>query len=256
MTNQRFLTAVTLTALLCGSACAQGWGSLTGRFVFDGTAPAPAPILVTKDVEYCGKQKLVSEAVVVGKDGALMNVAVLLQADAGASVPVHESYAEAFKTPVVLDNKNCRFEPHVAVVRVGQPLLLKNSDAVGHNSKLDSFANPGINPIIPAGAEVEHKFAAAERFPVNVSCAIHPWMNAQVYVSDHPYMAVTGPDGRFEIKNLPAGTWTFMFRHETGYVQDVKWNGVQKSWTKGRVELDIKPNAATDIGEVKFAPKL
>jgi plastocyanin len=254
MKKQVLLTVVAVVLALCGVSSAQQWGSLTGRIAFDGAAPTPEPIVLTKEVELCGKFKLVSELISVGKDGGLQNVAVLLYADAGATVPVHDSYAEAFKTPVVLDNKNCRFEPHVLAVRVGQPLLLKNSDPVGHNSKLESFANPGINPIIPPGTSVEHKFATAERFPVNVGCAIHPWMNAQIYVSDHPYMAISGADGRFEIKNLPAGKWTFMFRHETGYVQEVKWNGKAASWTKGRVEIEIKPGV-NDIGEITFAPK-
>ena len=44
---------------------------------------------------------------------------------------------------VVLDNKDCRFEPHVAVVRTSQKLALKNSDPVGHNSKIDPLDQRG-----------------------------------------------------------------------------------------------------------------
>ena len=254
MKSQSLMLALALAAALCATAAAQTWGNLKGRFVYDGAAPAAAPITITKEIEVCGKHKLVDETVVVGEDGGLKNVAALLYLADGESVPIHSSYEMLAKSPVELDNKNCRFEPHVATIRVGQTLLLKNSDPVGHNSKLDSFVNPGINPLIPPGASVEHKFAAAERFPVSVSCAIHPWMNAQVYVTDHPYAAVSGEDGTFEIKNLPAGKWTFLFRHETGYVQKVNWNGKGETWSKGRVEFTIN-EGDNDMGEIKFKPE-
>ena len=51
--------------------------------------------------------------------------------------PIHEDYKKAAKEPVILDNLKCRFHPHVAVLQVGQPLILKNSDSVGHNTKID-----------------------------------------------------------------------------------------------------------------------
>jgi plastocyanin len=248
------LAIALFASALCSTAAAQQWGNLTGRFVYDGAPPAPAPLTITKNIELCGKFKLVNETITVGKDGGIKNVAALLYLSEGETAPTHESYAEAFKLPVELDNKNCRFEPHVATIRVGQQLLIKNSDPEGHNSKLDSFANVPINPIIPAGASVEHKFDVAERFPVNVSCAIHPWMNAQLYVTDHPYAAISGEDGTFTIKNLPVGKWTFLFRHETGYVQDVNWKGDTTKWNKGRVELEIKPGD-NDMGVIKFKPE-
>lgn len=255
MKKQTVILAISLVTMLCATAAAQKWGTLTGRFVYDGTPPAPSAVTVTKDVEVCGKHKLVDETIVVGKDGGLKNVAVILMPDAGTELPIHESYEAAFKTPVELDNKNCRYEPHVTAVRVGQTLLLKNTDPVGHNVKLDSFANIGINVLIPSGSSVEHKFAAAEgRIPVSASCSIHPWMNAQVYVTDHPYAAVSGEDGAFEIKNLPAGEWTFMFRHETGYVQEITRNGVKVPLSKGKFTVTIE-EGENDLGEMKLAPK-
>jgi hypothetical protein len=237
-------------------ASAQEWGDLKGRFVFDGTAPAPEAITVTKDIDFCGKHKLVSEKIVVGPDGGIRNLLVWLYVGRGGAAPaVHPSYAETAEAKVKLDNKNCRFEPHVALLRTSQTLVVGNSDPIGHNSKFSTFANAPINPIIPANSETEHQFSAPERLPVPVSCSIHPWMNGWVRISDHPYMAVTDKSGNFEIKNLPAGDWTFQFWHEaSGYVQDVKVDGKAVNWSKGRLEVPIKPGV-NDLGEIRFAPE-
>ncbi|MEQ8785874.1 MAG: hypothetical protein RIC55_06230 [Pirellulaceae bacterium] len=256
MKNTILLAAAAVCLLLSVSATAAEWGDLKGRFVFDGTPPAPAPVTVTKDVEFCGKHKLVNEEIVVGKDGGIKNIVVLLYLDRSDTAPAaHESYAKTADAKVKLDNKNCRFEPHVTLLRTSQTLVVGNSDPVGHNSKFNTFANPPINPIIPAGSEIEQQFTTPERFPVGVSCSIHPWMNSWVYIADHPYMAVTDASGNFEIKNLPAGEWTFQIRHDTGYVQDVKVDGKAQNWSKGRIEVSIEPERVTDLGEVRFAPK-
>lgn len=249
------LSVVTVCLALGVTASAEEWGDLTGRFVYDGTPPAPAPVTVTKDVEFCGKHKLVNEELVVGKDGGVKNIVVLLYLGRGDEAPaVHESYEKTAGDKVLLDNKNCRFEPHVALLRTSQTLVVGNSDPIGHNSKFNTFANAPINPIIPAGSQIEQQFSQPERFPVGVSCSIHPWMNAWVYIADHPYMAVTDEEGRFTIKNLPAGEWTFQVRHDTGYVQQVKVDGKPTEWSKGRLEVNIKPGV-NDIGEVRFAPQ-
>lgn len=42
---------------------------------------------------------------------------------------------------------------------------------------------------------------------MRLTCSVHPWMTAYAGVLDHPFYAVTGPDGRFEIKNLPKGKY-------------------------------------------------
>ena len=49
---------------------------------------------------------------------------------------------------------------------------------------------------------------------VPFKCDVHGWMNAYVGVLDHPYFAVTGRDGKFELKGLPPGTYTIEAWHE------------------------------------------
>ncbi len=252
-----FFASLALMALgfVASPALAQGYGNLKGRFVYDGKAPTPKPLQVTKDQEVCGKHKLVDESLVVGENGGLKNVVVYIYLGPGDKAPqVHPDLAKAAQEPVVFDNKDCRFEPRVALVQVGQPIILANSDPVAHNTKVDAFNQP-INPLLPPKGKLEQKFTAAERLPARASCSIHPWMTGWIVVKEHPYMAVTDENGEFEIKNIPAGTWTFQFWHETaGYLDKVTLNNKPVTWKRGRVDLDIKDKATLNLGDVKIAP--
>lgn len=255
MRNSAFLAAG-LTILFATSALAAGWGNLTGRIVYDGTAPAAKPASITKDVAFCGKHNILQENVVVGKDGGLKNVFVFMYlSSSDPKPPIHPEYEKTANAEVVLDNEKCRFEPHAVVLRTTQTLVLGNKDSVGHNTKVETFSNLPINPIIPAGGKLPKKFPLPERLPTTVSCSIHPWMTARVMIKDHPYVTVTDSSGNFEIKNVPAGTWTFCaWQEEAGYVDDIKLNGKMTKWKKGRFEVTIKDGGTYDVGEVKFAP--
>ena len=167
-----------------------------------------------------------------------------------------ESYLAHATDSVVLDNKNCRFEPHVVPLWTTQTLVIKNSDPVGHNTNGSTFANTAFNVIIPSGGQIEQKLAQPERLPAKAACSIHPWMTSWLVVQDNPYIGVSDKDGVLELKNLPQGEWTIQFWQEAaGYVQDVKVNGKATEWKRGRVDVKIENGKATDLGSVQFAPK-
>jgi plastocyanin len=233
---------------------AGGWGHLKGKFVYDGTAPKAPAVQVTKDQNFCGEFGLVDENLLVNAENkGLANVVVYLYLRRGATAPeIHESYAESVSTAVNLDNKNCRFEPHVSLVRTSQALHVTNSDQVGHNTKIDTLDNPASNLTVPAGGMFDQQFTARERRPAAVSCSIHPWMKGWLIVQDSPYAAVTNKDGEFEISNLPSGNWTFQVWHEAaGNIDEVKIGGESAKWSKGRVDVAIQPDETTDLGELK-----
>lgn len=234
---------------------ATGWGDLKVRFVYDGDAPAPRAIVPNKDAEYCGKFEIVDESLVVNSaNGGLQNVVGWLQKDRGVNaIPIHESYLAHARDKVVLDNKGCRFEPHVGLLWTTQALVLKNSDTVGHNTNYMTLSNVGQNVIIPARGQIEQSLGAVERIPAKVACNIHPWMNAKLVVKDHPYMAVSDKDGILEMKNLPAGEWTIQFYHEQ-LVAKVTVNGQAEDWSRGEKKVMITDGESTDLGEVKYKP--
>lgn len=245
--------AVLLSAVLSAEARAEEWGTLKGRFKFGGSAPAQSELKADKDVEVCGKHKLLAEELVVGADGGVANVVVFVR---DKSVKVHPDLAASKGDKAVLDNKDCRFEPHVIFVQAGQPFVIKNSDTVGHNSNVQTIKNAASNNLIPAGGEASITFKTDEAIPAGVTCNIHPWMKAWVVVRDNPYAAVSKADGSFEIKNLPAGELEFQFWHEkAGYLGEATVGGKAEKMAKGRKKLKVAAGD-NDLGDIVLDAKL
>ncbi len=244
------LLTVAFLVASAASAGAQEWGTLSGRFLFEGKTPAPVKLDINKDLEVCGKHMLVDESLVVGEDGGLANVVIYVRTK---DVKVHPDYEKTATDKVVLDNKDCRFNPHVAGMRTSQTLELKNSDAVGHNTNAAAVANSPFNVLIPSNNAVPQKFAAGEIIPVKVNCNIHPWMLGYVVVRPDPYFAISGKDGKFEIKNLPAGELEFqVWQEKPGYVTKANVAGKPTEWLRGRFKTTIKAGA-NDLGDIKLA---
>ena len=242
--------------LLCaGFACAEDWGDIKGTFVFEGDIPSASKIKVEKDAAVCGKHNLVDEALVVNADNkGIANIVVYMYLSSkDKDPPIHESYKESEDAEVVFDNKDCEFQPRVALLRTSQTLLIGNKDSVGHNTNMSAL---NFNPIVPANGELKKQFKKAQKRPVEVSCNIHPWMKGWVVLKDNPYFAVTDEDGKFEIKNVPAGEWNFTFWHEkSGYVDEVTKDGKSEKWKKGRLSIKVD-DGGVDLGELKVAAKV
>ncbi len=250
------LLALLVVGLVSLPTSAAEWGTLKGKFVYDGKAPAPKKLILTKDQQFCGQHPPVDESLVVGPNGGLVNAVVSIRVKRGKKLEVHPDYAAAASEKVVVDNKFCRFEPHVGIMRTSQTLVLQNSDAVAHNTKADFFTNDSFNLIVPANNTQEVNLSLAEPLPAKIGCNIHPWMNAYLIVREDPYVAVSGSDGTFEIKNIPAGEHEFAFWHEkAGNLRDLAVKGGKTS-RRGRVKLTIPAGGELDLGDIKVSPKL
>jgi len=235
------------------AAKATGWGTIKGRFVYDGTPPTPAAIAITKDPEVCGKHPLNNESLLVGSDHGIANVVVYAR---DRKIEVHPDYAASAKDKVVLDNHECHFVPHVLAVRAGQTLDVKNTDTVSHNTKAAFVINTAVNNTIPVGDQpLEVPITQGEQGPVEVSCTIHPWMKGYLVVQPHPYMAVSGKDGTFELKNVPAGVPVeFQVWHEasTGSNGAVAVSRPELKWqNNGRFTVTLEPDQALDLKDLK-----
>jgi plastocyanin len=253
--DARCVLATVLSAVVasCGVAGAEEWGTIKGRFLYGGDAPTVAEIKADKDVEVCGKHKLVSEELVIGADKGVANVVIFVR---DKEVKVHpDAAAEAKATKAVLDNKGCVFSPHVVAVHTGQPLIIKNSDTVGHNSNVATRNNPS-NSLIPSGGESSMTFTAEEAIPAQVTCNIHPWMKAWILVRSNPYATASAADGSFEIKNVPAGEVELQLWHEkAGYIGEITVGGKSEKIAKGRRKVKVEA-AGTNLGEMVLAPGL
>lgn len=234
----------------------QQWGDLEGSFELIGQAPVPNPIVVPAG-QGCANFKQVDESLVIGRRNGIANIVIWLQPAAGDPPPaIHPNVAAAAaKQPAVLDNAQCRFDPHIAVVSVGQGLQVGNRDAEGHNVNAAFIDNNPFNILVPANGKIVQNLPKAERFPVPITCNIHPWMQGYLLVAPTPYAAVTDERGRFEIKDIPVGAWNFRIWHEAaGYVDDVVIANKQVLWPKGVVQVQVK-EGKNDLGDATIDRK-
>ncbi len=164
-TTSSFLFGLLTALLMVASSAAAEWGSLKGRFIVDGTPPKLPPLLINKDPEYCNSHKPANQTVVIGKGNALVNAVVYLRTEFGKKIDVAPEYQAKLKQPAVLDNHFCAFHPHILLVEVGQQLIIKNSDPVGHNTNISLLS---FNPIVPANDKSEITVSKSAPFR-------HPW---------------------------------------------------------------------------------
>jgi plastocyanin len=184
-------------------------GVVSGRVTYEGPAPEPRTVKVDTDPA-CQREHpngLTVDPITVN-NGGLENVFVYVKTgldDYGFDTPTQA---------VTLDQKGCVYTPHVFGVRVGQPIEIVNSDQTLHNVHAVAATNREFNfPQAIQGMKQTKTFTAPEVM-VHFKCDVHNWMSAYVGVLNHPYFAVTANGGAFELKNLPAGTYTIEAWHE------------------------------------------
>lgn len=145
---------------------------------------------------------------VVAEGGKLANVFVYVKEGVTGSYPTPDETH-------LLNQVGCTYTPHVSGVMTGQKLVIRNSDSTLHNVHAIPTKNEEFNQGQPfEGMELEKEFTTPEVM-VRFKCDVHPWMSAYMAVLDHPFFAVSGADGSFEIDGLPAGDYVVEAWHET-----------------------------------------
>ena len=187
--------------------------SVSGTVSFTGTAPKPAKIDMSQDPACKGMNMAETEVVDGGK---VANVFVYVKDGLGNRT------FDVPKDPVTIDQSGCKYHPHVLGVMAGQTIKIVNSDPTTHNIHPTPADNREWNESQPPQAPALEKTFAREEIMLPVKCNQHPWMKMYVNVVKSPFYAVTGPDGKFEIKGLPPGTYTIAFVQEKLGTQEQK----------------------------------
>ena len=203
----RNLLALATVSVLAFSATTVA-GTITGTVKFEGTAPKLPRLKMDADPGCAKKHSgpVMSEMLVLGDGNTMGNIFVRVKDVPGS----HSAPGE----PTVMDQKGCMYIPHVMGVMVGQKFLIKNSDGLLHNVHSLAKINQAFNRAMP-GAVTEAEFTFDKKEVMfKIKCDVHPWMNAYVAVMTHPFYDVTGKDGKFEIKGVPAGTYEVEVWHE------------------------------------------
>ena len=213
-------------------------GTLAGRVTVDGALPANIPIKLGGDpvCERAHKDGATSETY-IGENGGLGNVFVYVKDGLG------QYYFDVPGEPVRLDQNGCIYKPHVFGVRVGQNIEFVNSDSTGHNVHALPNANQEFNFSQRIKTQKDTRFFTSPEVMVHIKCDMHTWMSAYVGVLDHPYFAVTGAAGNFELRQLPPGTYTVEAWHEKLGTQTQKVTLAEKG--SAEVTFTFKSSAAT-----------
>jgi hypothetical protein len=217
------------TFLVLAAACparAEEWASVRGRVVWaEKKLPERKKIDVTIDRKAClAKGPLYDESLVVNPKNRGVRWAVVWLVDAGdpkKPLPVPGALKKPAPEKVLLSTPCCRFEPRVLAMWGPQTLVVKGAKETTHNVMLfGGAAGPNFSPIFPPGwDQMVVKHIRPRLLPINVVCAIHPWMKAWVFVFAHPYFAVTDADGAFFIPKVPPGKYRLVAWHEaSGWV--------------------------------------
>ena len=183
-----------------GSAGAQGGGTIEASVTYAGAAVIEK-LKINKDTEKCGTEAVI-EKVVVGANKGLANAVVSVPGATGAKA-----------VKAAIDQKGCKFVPHVVVMAPGE-LEIKNSDDILHNVHTYSTANASINKAQPKFKKVlTEKFDKPE--VVKVQCDVHNWMQAWIVVGEHAAYSVSDDSGAFKLDNVPPGKHKVEVWHET-----------------------------------------
>jgi len=221
-------------------------GTIAGVITFEGEAPAPRAIDMSEEpdcAEGYGSEGPLTQSV-VAHDGRLANVFVYVKEGLDLTFP-------APSDPVVLNQENCRYEPHVLGLQVDQPLQISNSDPLLHNINTQPSLNRGFNISQPqAGMQTTREFGVSEVM-IPVKCDVHGWMSAYVGVLDHPYFAVSSADGSFSMPNLPPGQYVVEAWHELYGVQtmDVTVGEGETADVSFTYNADMAESAEVPLGE-------
>ena len=200
--------------LLVGASQAwaqEGGGSISGTVKLDG-AVKPRKLNAAMDADkYCGPQRagqdVLGEEVIAGANGELANVFVWVKKGVKGKF-------EAPKDAKEIDQLKCIYHPHIVALQVNQELVIKNSDDTMHNIHAVLKLNKEFNEGQAAKGMTATKKFGIQEIGAKIKCDVHSWMGAWLFVVDHPFFAVTKPDGTYKIDKLPAGTYELEFWHE------------------------------------------
>ncbi len=183
-----------------------------GEVKFTDAPPKLAPVVVSKDQDYCG-ETLPNESYVIDAVGGLKNVVVSIEA-------VQVAVAANPQKVNVIENTGCRYAPRIYAMQKGERLRIKNNDPklhIPHSYLQDKTVFMLSLPFKNTTLEATQKIR--EPGLLKLVCDTHAWMLGYIHVFDHPYFAITDERGSFSIQNIPAGTYILKAWHEDAGVK-------------------------------------
>jgi plastocyanin len=184
-------------------------GTIVGTIHFVGKAPDRITIDMGQDPACSLAPANLTEQYII-QNGGLLNTFVFIKDGLG-----DKAYAPP-SAPVVMDQKGCRFVPHVIGVMAGQPVKFTNGDATMHNVHMTPTlsTNQTVDISQPPNGPGDTRALSTPELMIPVRCNNHPWMEGYINVVSNPFYAVSAEDGHFTIKGVPPGNYIIEADHE------------------------------------------
>ena len=131
------------------------------------------------------------------------NIAVYIDAIPGKKFDVPAQH-------VSVDQRDMKFIPQTIVILKGTTVDFLNSDHVAHNVHWTSISGDKslAHNLVTVSPGQKKAFQFDNIGTATILCNFHFDMIGYVVIVPTPYFALTGSDGTFTIKNVPAGTYT------------------------------------------------
>ncbi|GMV48472.1 carboxypeptidase regulatory-like domain-containing protein [Nitrospirales bacterium NOB] len=192
--------------------------TVKGQVVWTGAVPELPPIKVFADLDSCGTQVASPVLRIDPATHGLEETLVYLERVEQGKAP-ESSYRVAMgERDGDPATRQCQFQQQVFPFVRTSDLTLINHESVLHNPHVFSEKHSSLfNLALPtAGREITARLPRARGVGLRLQCDVHVHMNAWAAALEHPYFAVTDAQGRFEIGNIPPGTYTLVAWH-AGY---------------------------------------
>lgn len=260
MGNQRVLTLLVTMGVVAASWVSQGQavayeeiavadgGTLIGTVTLSGKVPGPKGYNLTTlpDPVYCGRISdgrgwRLLQPFDVGEAGTFRQVVVHIEGiERGKAFPETGSPR--------IEATDCRFLPFVSIVRDGHDVVVANMDPAMHDVQAYETSHLGPRVLFNVPLPVSTRYPpeaglrahfhkhyegtpvtqrihmTKERRVFSMQCGFHAYMESWALVADHPYYAVTDKDGRYQLTDIPPGTYRVTVWHpylRESYTHDV-----------------------------------
>lgn len=183
--------------------------TISGVVKWTGPAPKILKLPISKNTDVCDPDSNKTrdlERLLIDSDGGVANTVVYLR---------DITQGKAMDLPPALqhlDQKSCRYVPHILLVPEGATLQIRSSDPILHTVHMAGAASNNIPfPFQNQDIGIPMRRSGV----VDLKCnAGHVWMNAEVLVVKHPYYAVTDEHGFYKLTDVPPGEYEIEAWHE------------------------------------------
>lgn len=183
--------------------------TIKGTVKWQGPLPHLVQSEINKDPQVCDpqgvKRRDLERLEISGSGGVANTVVFLKDISRGKAMDLPE--ARQF-----LNQKNCRYEPHILLVPLNGTLQVKSSDPLLHTVHMSGASDYNL-PFTFQG-QLMNRVMNRDGV-VDLRCnAGHVWMNSEMIVARNPYYAVTDENGAFQLTNVPPGEYEIVAWHE------------------------------------------